>query len=123
MVIAFAAGGFIVVGGLTAGVDFGVALAAGVGLTLGVAFIAGDAEGDAFGVGEADEATGFSAFTDDEATSFHSLFCRAKVSTNRYWPLRSTVRSGPLNFPFLISIKPVTTAASLSRIFTLRSFI
>lgn len=86
VLIAFAAGGFATVGGLVAGADFvaGEAFAAGDGLVTGVAFIMGDAEGDAFGVGEADSVTGFSTFTDDEAISFHSLFRLANVSTKRY---------------------------------------
>ena len=96
----------------------------GLGFAPGVGFIAGPAatDGDSLGVGEGN-ATGFASFTDDEATSFHSLFCLAKVSTKRYWPLTSTVRSGALIFPFVITMRPVTTAPSLSRTFTFSSFI
>src|SRR6267142_6963175 len=124
VLVVFAAG-VVAVRGLTAGVDltFGVALTAGVGFTLGVAFIAGEAEGDALGVGDAVGGAGFSTFTDDEATNFHSLFRLAKVSTKRYCPLTSTVLSGALIFPPLMFIVPVTTAASLSSIVTLRSLI
>src|SRR5687767_8588986 len=109
--VAVATGELLGDGALTAGEAAGREAA-------GEALTAGDAEGDAVVAGDA------VILVELPATNFHSPLRRAKVSTKRYLPVISiNLPSGILYLPFLISVCPVTTAASLSRTLTLRSLI
>src|SRR6185436_5663255 len=102
-------------------VGFGEAATAGDGLTAGDAVIAGDGFAAGLAIGEAVVAGSLTGVL-EPATSCHCPLRRAYVSMKRYWPLISIVLpSCPLYLPFFMTLRPLTTAASLLSTFTLRS--